>query len=33
MQLAGSKEGGWVYTKQDAGVENRNPGLPKSRMR
>lgn len=26
MQLAGSREGGWVYTKQDPRVQNGNPG-------
>ncbi len=26
MQLAGSKDGGWVYTEQDPGVQNGNSG-------
>jgi hypothetical protein len=26
MQLAGSKDGGWVYTEPDPGVQNGNSG-------
>jgi hypothetical protein len=26
MQRAGSKDGGWVYTEQDPGVQNGNSG-------
>jgi len=25
MQVAGSKDGGWVYTAHDSGVQNGNP--------
>jgi hypothetical protein len=27
LQLGGSQEGGWVYTKHDSGVPNGNSGL------
>ena len=31
MQLAGSKEGGWVYTELEPGVQNGNSGLQSPR--